>query len=267
MGVPRAFDVIGTAAVTVALGVALLAEWRRPLRRRVQPFPARLPANIALAALAAAVQRGAVVPAGVAVARVGERRRLGLLRWLALPRWLAVMMGFLLLDWSMYVWHRMNHRVPFLWRFHVVHHTDLDLDATTAFRFHPGEMALSVLFRCAQVAGLGVGARLLLVYDVVMQCATAFHHSNRRLSDAVERRLVRAVVTPRMHGIHHSVVEAETNANWAVVLSWWDALHGTRRLDVPAESVTIGVPAYCDPAALRLPRLLALPFARRPARP
>jgi len=147
-----------------------------------------------------------------------------------------------------------------------VHHTDLDLDVSTAFRFHAGELLLSVLWRSAQIVAFGIGPELVLLYEAAMETATAFHHSNWRLPPALDRALNLIVVTPRMHGIHHSVEERETNANWSVIFSWWDRLHRTLCLGVPAAGLTIGLPAYRDPRELRVRGLLALPFTRpRPA--
>ncbi|HET7341734.1 MAG TPA: sterol desaturase family protein, partial [Methylomirabilota bacterium] len=147
-----------------------------------------------------------------------------------------------------------------------VHHTDLDLDVSTAFRFHVGELLLSVVWRSAQILAIGVSPALALGYEAALQAATAFHHSNWRLPPRLERALNLVLVTPRMHGIHHSVVEAETNSNWSVIFSWWDRAHRTLRLGVPDETLHIGLPAWRDPRELGVGRLLALPFRRqRPA--
>jgi len=257
------FDIWGAGAITAAVVIAFLAEQRWPLRRRVRPLGERLAINAVLVALAALTLRLAMIPAAVAVASFGENAGIGLLRWLPLPSTAAAGLGFLLLDWTVYVWHRLNHRVPLLWRFHLVHHTDLDLDVSTAFRFHAGELLLSVLWRSAQVVVLGVGPGLHLVYEAVMETATTFHHSNWRLPPALDRALNVVFVTPRMHGLHHSVLEQETNANWSVTFSCWDRLHHTLRTG--GDAPTIGLPAYRDPRELRVGGLLALPFQRQRA--
>jgi len=260
------FDLWGGGAIVAAVALGFLAEQRWPLRRRVRPLGERLVTNAAMVALAAMALRLAMIPAALAVAAAAERAGVGVLRWLPLPAAVAAVLGFLLLDWTVYVWHRLNHRAPLLWRFHVVHHTDLDLDVSTAFRFHAGELLLSVLWRSAQIVVLGIGPGLVLVYEAAMEAATAFHHSNWRLPRALDRALNLVLVTPRMHGIHHSVDERETNANWSVIFSWWDRLHRTLRLGVPGAALTIGLPAYRDPRELRVRFLLALPFTRaRPA--
>jgi len=258
------FDALGAAALVLVLALLVLAETYAPLRRRIRPRGERLTVNAVLALGAALVVRLALVPVGVAVAGAAERGGFGLLHWLAAPAVLAWPAGLLLLDYTMYVWHRLNHRVPWLWRFHLVHHTDLDLDVSTALRFHAGELLLSCGWRAVQVAAIGPPVALVLVFEVVFEAATAFHHSNWRLPPALDRALTAVVVTPRMHGIHHSTLEVETNSNWSVMMSWWDRLHRTLRLDRPAETLVIGLPAYREP--LRARDLLALPFRRqRPA--
>ncbi len=217
-----------------------------------------------MAGLAALVMRGAVLPAVLVVAGWIERHEVGLAPMTPVPDVARAALAFVLMDYTTYLWHRLNHVVPFLWRFHRVHHTDLALDVSTAFRFHVGELSLSVGARALQITLIGVGPTVALVWETVELAATAFHHSNLRLPIGVERALNRVLVTPRMHGIHHSIVEAETNSNWSVLFSWWDRVHRTVRLNVPQEAIAIGLPAYRDPTELRFVRLLAMPFA--PAR-
>jgi sterol desaturase/sphingolipid hydroxylase (fatty acid hydroxylase superfamily) len=266
MPVTTAFDLVGGTAIVVVVVSCLLAEQRYRLRLRTRPRAERLRTNAAMVALAVLTLRVAMVPAAITVASAAEHAGVGVLRWLPLPPAIAAGAGFLLLDWSIYVWHRLNHRAPVLWRFHLVHHTDLDLDVSTAFRFHVGELLLSVAWRSAQIVLIGVGPELVLVYEASMEAATAFHHSNWRLPVPLEHALNLVLVTPRMHGIHHSALEAETNSNWSVVFSWWDRLHRTLRRGVSHDRLTIGLPAYREPTELGVLQLLALPFTRqRPA--
>src|SRR5207244_4155870 len=134
---------------------------------------------------------------------------------ISMPNVARAIAGFVLLDYTMYAWHWLNHRLPFLWRFHNVHHTDLDLDVTTAARFHFGELGLSVAVRSLQIILIGVTPSLALIYEVALEASTQFHHSNWRLPFAFERVLNWLIVTPRMHGIHHSIVQRETNSNFS----------------------------------------------------
>lgn len=162
--------------------------------------------------------------------------------------------------------HVLTHKVPFLWRFHQVHHVDLDLDASTALRFHALEMALSVPWRAAQVLVFGVSTKGLALWQTLTLMEILFHHSNIRLPAGLERRLCRIIVTPRMHGIHHSIVQEETDSNWSTIFSWPDYVHGTLKLNVPQDEITIGVPAYQDPKELTFGKLMKMPFtANRPS--
>ena len=248
------------AVVLGAFGLLLLAERRRPLRRAVEPKLRHDLRNLAVVAASALALRLTEKPVVEPLAELVERRRWGLLKRLVLPPALETAAAFVLMDYTLYLWHVLTHRVPWLWRFHVVHHVDLDLTASTALRFHFVEMMLSVPWRAAQVALIGVSPRALSIWQTGLLLSILFHHSNVRLPLALERRLVRFVVTPRMHGVHHSTAPEETGSNWSSGLTVWDWLHGTLRLDVPQEAITIGVPAYREPQEVALRRLLAQPF-------
>jgi sterol desaturase/sphingolipid hydroxylase (fatty acid hydroxylase superfamily) len=173
--------------------------------------------------------------------------------------------SILLLDYTLWWWHRLNHTAPPLWRFHLVHHIDRDLDVSTALRFHFGEMGLAAFFRAAQVRVLGVDPDALVWWQRMLLVSILFHHSNLRLPENVERELVRFIVTPRMHGIHHSQIEAETNSNWSSLFSWWDMLHGTFIYDEPQP--VIGAPGWEEAEEPGLGSLLAIPFRRTPTPP
>ncbi len=241
----------------------LWLERRRPLRRAVEPKARRDARNLVVAALSAAAIQVAEKPiTGPLTAQV-EWRRWGLLQQRPLPLWLEVPLAVALLDYTLYLWHILVHQVPFLWRFHQPHHVDLDMDASTALRFHFGEMVLSVPWRAAQVLVLGVSPLALSVWQTATLLEIMFHHANVELPVAVERWLSRLIVTPRMHGIHHSIVPEETNSNWSSGLTVWDWLHGTLRLNVPQEEIVIGVPVYREPDEVTLPTILAMPFAEQ----
>ncbi|HJT79836.1 MAG TPA: sterol desaturase family protein, partial [Chthoniobacterales bacterium] len=141
--------------------------------------------------------------------------------------------------------------------------TDLDLDVTTAARFHFGEIFFSVAFLSVVVLGFGIGPITFIVFFITFEAAVCFHHSNWRLPIKLERALNLMVVTPRMHGIHHSIVQRETNSNWGTIFCWWDKLHRTLRRDIPQDAITIGVAAYRDEHELTLGKLLALPFVKQ----
>lgn len=248
---------VGAAFVAIAF-----LEWRRPLRDPRESRLVRLGRNGIIGAFSAAVVSVADRPVVTPVARFVTRRRWGLLRWLGLPPAVRLACGLVLLDYTLYVWHVLLHRVPLLWRFHVVHHIDRDLDALTAIRFHFGELLLSVPWRVAQVVTLGIDARTLSAWQTSLFLSVLFHHSNVRLPPGAERVVSRFVVTPRIHGIHHSTAPDEMNANWSSGLMVWDLLHRTAARGIPPHDVTIGVPGYQDAADVTVGRMLWLPFTR-----
>jgi len=251
---------VSAPLVVGAFGLLAWLERRRPLRRAVEPKLKREARNLAVAAVGALALRLAEQPVIEPLAALVGRRRWGLLKLWRLPAWLEVALAVILLDYTLYAWHVLTHKQPWLWRFHVVHHADLDLDASTAVRFHFAELLMSVPWRAAQVIVLGVAPLSLSVWQNFLFLSILFHHSNVRLPVGVERRLNALFVTPRMHGIHHSVVREETDSNWSSGLTVWDRLHGTLRLNVPQREIVVGVPAYRDPEEVTLPRILKLPF-------
>jgi sterol desaturase/sphingolipid hydroxylase (fatty acid hydroxylase superfamily) len=251
-------------AVGAAVGALYVVERLRPLRNRREPGPARSARNLAIGLLAGATTAASEWPLVEPAQRLAERHRLGLLRRVRLPRAIRIALGFLLLDYTLYVWHRLNHRVSFLWRFHAVHHIDLDLDSTTGLRFHFGELTLAAGFRAAQILLLGTDRETLRVWQQMLFLSVVFHHSNLELPITIERRLVRWLVTPRMHGIHHSVRSEETDTNFSSLLSCWDRLHRSLELGVPQASITIGVPGFSHVEDVTLSESLTLPFREDP---
>lgn len=257
------FDKVGMPLLGIAAAVLFVLEAKRQLRKRTRPKVERLLENASVAAAALPALRLLLVPGMYAAARRANKNKFGLLIWLGLPKWARYITGFLLLDYTNYLWHVLMHQSDILWRFHNVHHIDLDLDLSTAWRFHIGENIASLPYRGAAVAMIGVPAPLVLFYEVIFEGCTAFHHSNMRLPYEVERRLCQVMVTPRMHGIHHSIVAKETNSNFSVIFSWWDRLHKSLRLNVLQDEIIIGVPSYRDPKEQSPKHLFMMPFERQ----
>jgi len=255
---------LGAGLAAAVFSLLTLGERRRPLRPSVEPKRRRLARNLAVAAVSAAVVQVCDRPLTRRAAALVERRRWGLLPQARLPRGMADALAFLLLDYTLWVWHVLLHRWMPLWRLHAVHHADLDLDASTGVRFHPLELLASVPWRVAQVVLIGAGPRALSRWQSALLLSVLFHHSNVRLPLALERFLALLLVTPRQHGIHHSVVEEERDSNWSSLLNVWDRLHGTLRLDLAQEAVTIGLPGLRDPRQVSLRHLAVLPL--RPPR-
>ena len=250
--------VLGTFATLVFL------ENRRPLRQgAVESKLRRNIRNLAMALGAAVSVQLAEQPLVRPLARLVEKQRLGLLKQVSLPAWVEVPLAVGLMDYTLYLWHVLTHRVPFLWRFHQAHHVDLDMDASTALRFHFGELILSVPWRALQVLTIGVCPFALSLWQTALLLEIMFHHSNVELTPETERWLARFIVTQRLHGIHHSIVEDEVNSNWSSGLTIWDRLHRTLRVDVPQEAITIGVPAFLDPEEVQLKEVIEMPFVEQ----
>jgi sterol desaturase/sphingolipid hydroxylase (fatty acid hydroxylase superfamily) len=192
-----------------------------------------------------------------------EGRGLGLLRVLELPGWVSFLLALLLFDLWMYLWHRANHRIPFLWRFHRVHHSDPALDATTGFRFHPGELFLSSVARVAVLPLLGMPLWQLAIYEAVLLPVILFHHSNVRLPRWLDYGLLPLVVTPAMHRVHHSRLQPETDSNYASLLPLWDRLFRTFRIREDASGIEPGLDEFDGEEWQSLGGILRTPLASR----
>jgi sterol desaturase/sphingolipid hydroxylase (fatty acid hydroxylase superfamily) len=250
--------------VVASLFVALLIfETRFSLRQGKRSKMKRFLINVGVSALALATAASVVAPVALKMVSRASESSFGLLHVIPLPFAADFIIGFLLLDFTFYYWHRANHAFPFFWRFHNVHHVDPDLDVSTSFRFHFGEVFFSLGFKALQIYLLGISVLTYLIYELAFQCATLFHHSNVRLPIRIERALNSIIVTPRMHGIHHSIVKDETNSNYSVIFKWWDLMHGTLRLNVKQSDVVIGVPAYLEPQDNGFLNLVSLPFRKQ----
>ncbi|MGQ0675496.1 MAG: sterol desaturase family protein [Rhodospirillales bacterium] len=169
----------------------------------------------------------------------------------------GLMLDLLLLDFLIYWWHRANHEIPPLWRFHRVHHLDRFLDTSTALRFHFGEVLLSALARAGVVFALAVPFTSVLAFEALLLVGTIFHHSNLWLGGGLERALAKIVVTPSIHWVHHHRVRRDTDSNYATILSLWDPLFGTRSPTARDPAMSIGVEGHEETGVAGL---LARPF-------
>jgi len=188
-------------------------------------------------------------------------RNVGLLRLVEWPGWVELAAAFLLFDLWMYLWHRANHEIPFLWRFHRMHHSDPAMDVSTGVRFHPGEMVFSSLARMAILPLLGMELWQLAVYEAVLLPVILFHHSNLRIPRWADHGLLAVVVTPAMHRVHHSRWQPETNSNYGSVFPWWDMLLRTFRLRKDARSIELGLVEFDGEEWQDLKGLLKTPLA------
>ncbi len=249
------------AAIFAAMA---LWEWLAPLRQPALPRWLRWSSNLALLMLGNLVVR-LVLPIGAAgFATLAQARGWGLFNLLALPDWLAMVLALVLLDLAIYFQHRLFHAVPLLWRMHRVHHADTGFDFTTALRFHPFEIALSMAYKLALIALLGPSPLAVLVFEMVLNGAAMFNHGNVSLPARLERGLRWLIVTPDMHRIHHSVRPAETNSNYGFSLSCWDRWLGTwtERPAQPQADMPIGIEQFRTRREAWLDQLLIQPFRR-----
>ena len=255
---------------TIRLGIFLsifvlvaIAEWQFPQHARVQTRRERWMTNFGILIFDVIAVRLTVGAAAFSTAVYAQAHGWGLFNALGWPLWLEGLAAFLILDLAIYGQHVATHAVPVLWRLHKVHHTDLDVDGSTGIRFHPVEIILSLLWKAALVAVLGVSPWVVIVYETVLNAAAVYTHGNVRIPAPLDHGLRWLFCTPDMHRIHHSVIPVETNSNYGNFLSFWDRVFGTMRRD-PAKGqlgVEIGLREHRDPTRLGLTSILAMPFA------
>jgi sterol desaturase/sphingolipid hydroxylase (fatty acid hydroxylase superfamily) len=247
------------ASVLAAMAIWEVAGPRRALsvsRSR------RWPGNLMLVLLDALLLR-LLLPAGaVGAALWAASHGIGLCHHLSWPFWVTVLVCVLLLDLVVYAQHVLFHAVPVLWRLHMVHHADRDIDVTTGLRFHPGEILLSMLIKMGAVSLLGAPVVAVIAFEVLLNAMAMFNHANARLPLALDGRLRRLLVTPDMHRVHHSVLPDEANRNFGFNLSLWDRLFGSYRAQPAAghAGMVIGLVQYQQAGTHRLGWMLALPF-------
>lgn len=254
-----------TAFLSV-LTVMALWEVLAPRRGLTTAKAKRWVTNLSIVVLGAVTIRLLFGAGAVGGALVATDKGWGLLNQMHWPTWVEVLLAVVLLDFVLYLQHVMFHAVPLFWRFHMMHHTDLDCDVTTGLRFHPVEVAFSMVIKLATVAALGPSPTAVVMFEVLLNATSMFNHSNIRMSPSVDSLLRWLVVTPDMHRIHHSMVPSETNTNFGFNLPWWDRLLGTYRAqpDAGHDNMALGLEQYRDPAHLTLTKLLVLPFVGTP---
>ncbi len=243
---------------------ALIAIWEfaAPLRPLTTPKPQRWFSNLTIVILNTLVVRLFFSTTVVGFAVVVSQNGWGLLNLLGWPNWLAGIAAVVALDFILYLQHVMFHAVPFLWRFHMMHHADLDVDVTTGIRFHPLEIVVSMIIKLAAVALIGASPRAVITFEILLNATSMFNHGNVRMPRGLDRILRWMIVTPDMHRVHHSVIREETNSNFGFNLPWWDRLLGTYR-PVPEKGqtgMTLGLNQFRDPSRLTLRWMLVLPF-------
>ena len=249
--------------------VMALLEWLAPRKQRVVARSPRWLAHLGLVAINTVATKLLIPLSAVAAASWAHAHNWGLLHHVQWPVWVEFTLSLVLLDLAIYGQHVLSHHVPLLWQLHKVHHADLDLDVTSGIRFHTLEILLSAVFKLGLVVVLGPSGLAVIVFEIVLNAASLWSHSNVRLPLGIDRWLRLILVTPDMHRVHHSVLVDETNSNYGFQLPWWDFLFGTYKAQSQAghEEMVIGLESPRDEKeVVRLTGLLAMPFRRvRPA--
>lgn len=259
---------VGALRLAVALAVWLLlacAETWRPRRHQVANRVWRTAENFLLAATNLGIARLLPVLSVMGAAQWAEQNRWGLLHWIPAPRLLEGLCAVVCLDCVIYWQHVLAHRISALWQFHLVHHSDVDLDASSGLRFHPGEILFSLVVKCLAVIVLGVSPLAAISFEILLNATALFSHANLRLPRVLNRWLLYLLVTPDMHRIHHSRQAAESLHNYGFCLPWWDYWFGTYLAEpaLPQDRLPLGVTGLNSPESTAgVWNLLRLPWRR-----
>ncbi|MDD5712178.1 MAG: sterol desaturase family protein [Smithellaceae bacterium] len=246
----------------IIFGIVAGAERRWPRRPQKTGRARRWGRNLAIVAGDTALLRliFPLLPVGFAI--LCGQRGWGILNLFGVPYPVALLTGFLFLDLTIYGQHVLFHVLPLFWRMHRMHHSDLDIDVTTGFRFHPLEICCSMLIKLAAVGISGAPAIAVLLFEIALNATSMFNHGNIFLPLKLDHVLRLLTVTPDMHRVHHSAIVKETNSNYGFNLPWWDRIFGTYRPQPAAGhlGMTIGLSQYPEDESVTLSRMLAMPF-------
>lgn len=192
-----------------------------------------------------------------------ESMQRGLLQSYPMPLWLQVVLGILILDFVIYTWHLLNHVVPLFWRFHRVHHCDMNMDVSTASRFHLGELLISGLLRLATIYVFGIPLLAYVLFEIFVNISIQFHHSSIKVNPVFEKYFVLFFVPPFLHRIHHSVKIKERDSNYGVIFSIWDRFLGTLVTKTDQDSILIGIGSHRKFDKLGFWHLMLMPFTKK----
>jgi sterol desaturase/sphingolipid hydroxylase (fatty acid hydroxylase superfamily) len=243
------------------LALFLFAQQLWPRRGTPMLRAMRWPANFGLLAIDTAIL--SLLPVAAITSSIwAQARGYGLLNQTTWPGWLEVPLAWVALDCAIYWQHRWLHEIGWLWPLHRVHHSDVELDATTGVRFHPAEIVLSMLYKCAVVVALGAPWLAVLLFETALNGLSLFNHANLRLNPGLDRILRRLIVTPDMHRTHHSIHRVEHDSNYSNAFAWWDRLFASYT-DAPRdghETMQIGLEQFRVAPEQRIVPLLSQPL-------
>ncbi len=254
--------ILRSSAFVILILIFVALEKRKPARLPDKTHRYRRLNNFLLLGLNIMTVRLLLPLALFDVALFAAENKIGFFNILPIPLYLNVILTFIIFDLMIYIQHVITHKVGFLWRIHRVHHADIEVDVTTGIRFHPFEIVLSLLYKMSLVVVMGPVAFAIVLYEIMLNGAALFTHSNIVLHKKIERGLRRFFVTPAMHRIHHSAIKQETDSNFGNILSLWDKLFKTYRA-VPAmgyDKMRIGLAEFRQPASDKIVALLKIPF-------
>lgn len=247
------------------LGIAVLlilwcVETWMPLFRERRHRVRHAGRNLSIAIINTAIIGLAFAGLTAMVAGWSHDRGIGLLHALNLPIWAETLIAILVFDGWMYLWHRANHAIPFLWRFHRMHHSDPDMDVTTATRFHTGELVISSILRLGLIPLLGLDLWQVILYELILLPVIQFHHSNVNLPEKYDRCLRALIVSPNMHRVHHSRFQPETDSNYSSIFSVWDRAARTFLLKEQPKSIELGLSEFDEFQCQTVWGMLKTPF-------
>jgi sterol desaturase/sphingolipid hydroxylase (fatty acid hydroxylase superfamily) len=240
----------------------LVFELTRPYRPPTVSKKKRLITNVSLTVMNSFILTTLFAAATVDTALYVSANHLGLLNMISLPLWLKAFAAVLFMDFIFYVWHLLNHEVPLFWRFHRVHHSDLNMDVSTATRFHIGELAISAVLKIGLIYFIGADLLCIFIFESLLVLTAQFQHSSLATPSWFEEVFWVLFVPPSMHRIHHSVKIAERDTNYGTIFSIWDRMLGTLLRDIEQEKIVIGVGPYREQERLKLQHLLVMPFTQ-----
>ena len=253
--------------LTASLGIFFIMiywEFFNPRRSQRIKRNQRWPVNIGLGIFNMLIMRLTVGSFAYLIAVISANNSWGLLNWLAAPEWLSIFVTILFLDFAIYGQHIISHKWSPLWHLHQVHHTDLEFDATTAVRFHPLEIIISMIYKVICIYLIGANPLGVIAFEIILNGAATFNHSNVNISSVIDNKLRWLIVTPDMHRIHHSSIPVEIDSNYGFSLSCWDKLFKTYTAEpkLSQTNLTIGLEYYRQQSDLGFMSLLLLPFKK-----
>jgi len=254
-------------AAVIGLVILLVAEQSHPFfdffRGSIREKGKHLLANMSLGLTNAILISVLFVGSWLWASNWAYEHQFGILNWLeaaGMPAWGHTLGAVLLMDLWMYLWHLINHKIPFLWRFHRVHHADPNMDVTTASRFHTGEIVFSSVLRIGVILITGIYLWELLLYETLMFAVVQFHHADIALPAKLDKALRYVIVTPGMHKVHHSRWQPETDSNYSSLFSFWDRIGSTFRTHDPLKTLRLGLDEFDSEQDQQVKGLFSMPF-------